>query len=160
MTRSHSDRLRQSLAPNDHRVDLKRVPPKSRPAAIPKNCSLAKAARKDPAVHVSLSSDSLVKQPGPRGGPLPGWPGEHSKHQTADFSSEAGHRISVRSFGGAPSHRGGGAPCGGYIGRPRSHCQHPVGGFLTGSGRTCYDGSATDIPGVRRAIREGSGKPK
>ena len=44
----------------DHRVDLKRVPPKSRPAAPP----LGDAARKDSAVHVSLSSDSPVKQPG------------------------------------------------------------------------------------------------
>jgi hypothetical protein len=41
--------------------------------------------------------------------------------------SEAGHRISVRSFGGAPSHRGGGAPCGAYIGPPLARCQHPVG---------------------------------
>ena len=40
--------------------DLKRVPPKSRPAAP----SREEAARKDPAVHVSLSSDSPVKQPG------------------------------------------------------------------------------------------------
>jgi hypothetical protein len=29
----------------------------------------AEAARKDPAVHVSLSSDSLFKQPGDHGGP-------------------------------------------------------------------------------------------
>jgi hypothetical protein len=45
---------------DDHSVDLKRVPPKSRPAA---SSSIKEAARKDPAVHVSLSSDSLVKEP-------------------------------------------------------------------------------------------------
>src|SRR5690349_6739937 len=89
--------------------------------------------RKDPAVHVSLSSDSLVKQPGAREGPLPGGPGSRRSTSTEppDLRSEAGHRISVRSFGGASSHRGGGAPCGGYIGRRPSRCQHPVGGFLT-----------------------------
>ena len=31
---------------------------------------IEEAARKDSAVHVSLSSDSLVKQPGDRGDPL------------------------------------------------------------------------------------------
>ena len=36
--------------------------------------SVEDAARKDSAVHVSLSSDSLVKQPGDRAVPLPGVP--------------------------------------------------------------------------------------
>ena len=54
-------RLRQRLlAETTKSVDLKRVPPKSRPTASP--CE--DAARKDSAVHVSLSSDLLVKQPG------------------------------------------------------------------------------------------------
>jgi hypothetical protein len=51
-------------------VPKKRVPPKSRPAASFRDCSPADTARKDSAVHVSLSSDSLVKQPGDRGDPL------------------------------------------------------------------------------------------
>ena len=46
-------------------VDLKRRPPKSLPTAPHKGSLPGEdAARKDPAVHVSLSSDSLVKQPG------------------------------------------------------------------------------------------------
>jgi hypothetical protein len=58
---------------HDNRVDLKRRPPKSLPgrtlAKKPKPCRFSLpgsriAARKDSAVHVSLSSDSLVKQPG------------------------------------------------------------------------------------------------
>jgi hypothetical protein len=48
-------------------VDLKRVPPKSRPAAP----SREDAARKDSAVHVSLSSDSPVKQRGNVAFPTP-----------------------------------------------------------------------------------------
>jgi len=49
---------------HDHSVDLKRRPPKSLHGRSAR-CSfpIAKAARKDSAVHVSLSSDSLVKQP-------------------------------------------------------------------------------------------------
>jgi hypothetical protein len=46
-------------------VDLKRRPPKSLPTASLEELLLhEKAARKDSAVHVSLSSYSLVKQPG------------------------------------------------------------------------------------------------
>ena len=57
-------------------VDLKRVPPKSRPAALRRDRPLKvdpplEAARKDSAVHVSLSSDSLFKQPGDHGDPHP-----------------------------------------------------------------------------------------
>jgi len=47
----------------------------SRPAASSpekgKPSPIEEAARKDSAVHVSLSSDSLVKQPGDRGDPPP-----------------------------------------------------------------------------------------
>ena len=61
-------------------VDLKRVPPKSRPTASAPSPILKvlrpliskpslEAARKDSAVHVSLSSDSPVKQPGTAGVP-------------------------------------------------------------------------------------------
>jgi hypothetical protein len=54
--------------PSDHSVDLKRRPPKSLLAALvrekPKPSPIEEAARKDSAVHVSLSSDSPVKQPG------------------------------------------------------------------------------------------------
>jgi hypothetical protein len=45
-------------------VDLKRRPPKSRPAISAKGCPSKETARRDSAVHVSLSSDSPVKQPG------------------------------------------------------------------------------------------------
>ena len=54
--------------PNVQRCNLKRVPPKSLPKPLQQRiASPRKAARKDPAVHVSLSSDSLFKQPGNRG---------------------------------------------------------------------------------------------
>jgi hypothetical protein len=48
-------------------VDLKRVPPKSRQAPQhhdqrSRTSQKRRKARKDPAVHVSLPSDSLVKQ--------------------------------------------------------------------------------------------------
>src|SRR5262245_686025 len=55
---------------HENGVDLKRVPPKSRrppPVSrkIPEGTlSIEEPARKDSAVHVSLSSDSPVKQPG------------------------------------------------------------------------------------------------
>jgi hypothetical protein len=57
-------------------VDLKRVPPKSRPPHLTRRLasSIKDAARKDSAVHVSLSSYSLVKQPGTVEVPLSGTP--------------------------------------------------------------------------------------
>jgi hypothetical protein len=61
VTRHSSD-----ASPRQPSVDLKRRPPKSRPGLIPRKLAPArKAAREDSAVHVSLSSDSLVKQPEP-----------------------------------------------------------------------------------------------
>ena len=42
------------------------------------------AARKDPAVHVSLSSYSLVKQPGDLAIPTPRYAGEPSKPRTPE----------------------------------------------------------------------------
>jgi hypothetical protein len=66
-------------------VDLKRVPPKSRPAAPHGGTSTqgkrippTQATRKDSAVHVSLPSDSPVKQPGANS-PLPGHAREPAK---------------------------------------------------------------------------------
>jgi len=54
---------------------LKRVPPKSLPKPhFAKISSREEAARKDPAVHVSLSSYSLFKQPGTEVIPLPARP--------------------------------------------------------------------------------------
>src|SRR6185437_4678920 len=52
---------------------LKREPPMSLPKPPPNEELLlhARAARKDSAVHVSLSSDSLFKQPGDHGSPHP-----------------------------------------------------------------------------------------
>jgi hypothetical protein len=124
LTRSHSDHSR------DHSVDLEtctaEVSSNDRAAT---DCSVKDTVRKDPAVHVSLSSDSLVKQPGTKAAPSPDRP-ESRRSPNRRPKSEAGHRISVRSFGGAPSHRGGGAPCGAYIGWPHRRCQHPLGGIL------------------------------
>ena len=63
-----------------------------------------RAARKDPAVHVSLSSDSLFKQPGIMAIPTLRWTGEPSKPV---HPNTIGYRftIPVRSFKGAQSRR-------------------------------------------------------
>jgi len=72
------------------------------------------AARKDPAVHVSLSSDSLFKQPGDRGDPHLRLPGGSSKPM---HPNTIGYRftVPVRSFRGASSRQqlAGGAPMAG-----------------------------------------------
>jgi hypothetical protein len=88
-------------------VDLKRVPPKSliRPP-FDKISPVEEAARKDSAVHVSLSSDLLFKQPGTDESPLPGEP-ESRRSKTSDKAgclptekscgaSEARHRADLR----------------------------------------------------------------
>jgi len=55
----------------------------------PKPSAFEKAVRKDSAVHVSLSSDSLVKQPGnPAVSKLPGASREADEIRTSDFFSE------------------------------------------------------------------------
>jgi hypothetical protein len=63
------------LTKNDMVLFLETCTALSRPAAPSsvegKPSPVEEAARKDSAVHVSLSSDSLVKQPGDRGGPPP-----------------------------------------------------------------------------------------
>jgi hypothetical protein len=64
---------------HDKGVDLKRRPPKSLPtassvrgtASFEARFPTKDAARRDSAVHVSLSSDSLVKQPGTKAVPKP-----------------------------------------------------------------------------------------
>ena len=71
MTRSHWSLLAtphaSDASPRQPSVDLKRRPPKSRPGRLARKVSFARqAARKDSAVHVSLSSDSPVKQPEPQ----------------------------------------------------------------------------------------------
>jgi hypothetical protein len=50
----------------------------------------SKAARRDSAVHVSLSSDSLVKQPGTDTIPLTGKAGEPSKLHASDRDRKLG----------------------------------------------------------------------
>jgi hypothetical protein len=73
-THGHEHGLRRSRFPfaRGKGVDLKRRPPKSRPTAIfpPNGLRTSRsseiAVRGDSAVHVSLSSDSPVKQPGTR----------------------------------------------------------------------------------------------
>jgi hypothetical protein len=69
--------------------------------------SCEEAARQDSAVHVSLSSDSLVKQRGTKAGPPSGTPKNH-RSPSPRCLSEACSPLSVRSFRGAPSRRGGG----------------------------------------------------
>ena len=49
-----------------------------------------KAARRDSAVHVSLSSDSLVKQPGTKAVPLNRQAGEPSKLHASDEDRKLG----------------------------------------------------------------------
>ena len=79
-------------------VPKKRVPPLSRPAALltekGKPSPIEEAARKDSAVHVSLSSDSLVKQPGDHGDPPPRYAGKPPKPETSDRNRRSGHSIS------------------------------------------------------------------
>src|SRR5262249_40084297 len=83
-----------------------------------------KAVRKDSAVHVSLSSDSPVKQPGTEVVPSPGEPGG-VEATSFRLSSEAVLPRKVRSFAGAPSRRhADGAPCPRYIGFDSVECQH------------------------------------
>jgi hypothetical protein len=70
----------------------------SRPAASSlekgKPSPIEEAARKDTAVHVSLSSDSLVKQPGDHGDPPSRYAGKPPKPKTSDRNRTTGHTIS------------------------------------------------------------------
>jgi hypothetical protein len=85
---------------------------------------MCEAVRKDFAVHVSLSSDSVVKQPGDRAIPLPGGTGEPPKPKTSERSSDVWSPLSVRCFAGAPSRRSKRrAVCGRYIVGGSQTCQ-------------------------------------
>jgi hypothetical protein len=104
-------------------------PPKSLPATSSRTPYdlLEKAARRDSAVHVSLSSDSLVKQPGTAWAPLSGKPESRRSFQLP---------MSIGSFGSpnisevlrrrdiAP--RADDAPYGFYIVLRRVGCQHLI----------------------------------
>jgi hypothetical protein len=104
-------------------------PPKSLPATSSRTSFdlLKKAARRDSAVHVSLSSDSLVKQPGTGWAPLSGKPESRRSFQLP---------MSIGSFGSpnisevlrrrdiAP--RADDAPYGFYIVLRRVGCQHLI----------------------------------
>jgi hypothetical protein len=109
-------------------VDLKRVPPKSRPAASTNTshrlasmepCYMP-AARKDSAVHVSLSSDSPVKQPGAHH-PLSGRAREPAKQSPSTQADDKSPK--VRSFEGRAMPPSGGAPCLSHICSTVGHCQ-------------------------------------
>src|SRR5262249_2800181 len=103
-------------------VDLKR---KTAEVSSGRALSIEEAARKDSAVHVSLSSDSPVKQPGhPLLGTRPRCAGGPSKLDRIRPKSDAWSPVSVRSFEVAPSRRGGGAPWRPYIGFRYLPCQH------------------------------------
>jgi hypothetical protein len=54
---------------------------------------IEEAARKDSAVHVSLSSDSLVKQPGDHGDLPSRYAGKPPKLKTPDRNRTSGHTI-------------------------------------------------------------------
>ena len=54
---------------------------------------IEEAARKDSAVHVSLSSDSLVKQPGDHGDPPSRYAGKPPKPKTSDRNRTTDHTI-------------------------------------------------------------------
>ena len=141
LTRSHASpcapgRARLCIARacrlHDEGVDLKRRPPKSRPAAPHRRhrSPIEDATRRDSAVHVSLSSDSPVKQPG-TGRSHPPVSRRAVEARDLRLGSEAWSPISVRSFEDAPSHRGGGVPYLCYIGFQPPACQHLGGGKST-----------------------------
>ena len=115
-----------------HSVDLKRRPPKSLPwpPLVPgtrlfrNSSAIEEAARKDSAVHVSLSSYSLVKQPGTMAVPSP-VARRAFEAPSLRPRSEALSPLSVRSFGGTlsrPSGRRRAVTA--YIVPPGPSCQH------------------------------------
>ena len=115
MTRSHHSSPAEAcelpaihIAGNDG-VTFKRVPPKSFVLSQNSKAEALKYSerRKDSAVHVSLSSSSLVKQPGIMAIPPPGEPGSRRSRVAPDRDRKPYHRVSVRCFEDAPSRRGG-----------------------------------------------------
>ena len=109
--------------PSKHSVSFQKnaIPPKSL-----SDRTVARS-RKDPAVRVSLSSSSLVKEPDlpiPVEGQSP-QPTTHRQNHLPRLNGrsaimrcpEMPHRLA------SPFYRGGGAACGGYIDRPSEPCQ-------------------------------------
>jgi hypothetical protein len=91
-----------------HSVDLKRRPPKSRPAAplVEDKLQPREAARKDSAVHVSLSSDSPVKQPGTlRLRPPPHFPPPHEGREVRGSRRNPAHPTWPQDHGRMLVHR-------------------------------------------------------
>ena len=114
---------------HDHSVDLKRRPPKSLPwphlfRKKPKPSPSEEAARKDSAVHVSLSSDSLVKHPGACRLRLRSLRSRRSPHiRHGHGAGRMIHRINSEGLRGraiAPRRRRFQRP---YIGFGSRHCQ-------------------------------------
>ena len=123
------------IAGNDG-VTFKRVPPKSfvQPRKMKTEVFKYSRLRKDSAVHVSLSSSSLVKQPGIAGIPtLPSLEGSRSSHPTTNNNrllSAVESLIVMRSLRGAKRCVGLGGQCiaalsGRVIGPPDRGCQRP-----------------------------------
>ena len=123
-------RLATPALRNSHSVDLKRRPPKSLPWPHPlwkkpKPSPFEEAARKDSAVHVSLSSDSLFKHPGTlqsrlRQGPEP----PKSAHPTwAIAHGRMIHRLNSEGLRGRAIAPGGGASKRAYIVFGYGRCQ-------------------------------------
>jgi hypothetical protein len=69
-------------------LNLKR---KTAEVSFSRALSIEEAARKDSAVHVSLSSDSLVKQPGDLATPTLGTPKGHRSSKTSDRNRRPDH---------------------------------------------------------------------
>jgi len=122
LTRSHSCRLR------DKGVDLKRRPPKSRPAAPLEDTGLHRGGGPQGLRRPRFSFFRFTCQTArDQGGPALRWAREPSKPRASDHDREPSHRLSVRSFEDAPPHRGGGVPNWVYIGVRGVKCQHPEG---------------------------------
>src|SRR6476620_9537489 len=85
----------------------------------------ASAARKDPAVHVSLSSYSLFKQPGTEAVPAPGGAGSR-RSSTHPRTVGCWFTVPVRSFTGAQSRRKRTARRTRYIGFAPKACQQQM----------------------------------
>src|SRR3954453_4702760 len=105
-------------------VDLKRRPPKSLPTTSLGELLLhERAVRKDSAVHVSLSSYSLVKQPGTWRSQLSGLPesGRNSEPPTTIGSLVTAISEELRRRAIAPSSGRHARGC--YIGPTGPYCQ-------------------------------------
>jgi hypothetical protein len=115
-------------------LPLKRVPPKSFVRSRSEKPKLFRSeTRKDSAVHVSLSSFSLVKQPEVRGPhTLRRVPTPYTRRQIPNrFNPAVESLIKVRSIKGAKACLGLPGQCsaalsGRLIGRPNPACQRPL----------------------------------